>query len=109
MKYFPSSYHENLRSQFFFISPLFLWANTSKTQEFRPKIEYFQQHSKFWTSLILKKFIKYFPSSYHENLRSQFFLGFHHFFRGLTPLKLKNFNQKVNISINTQNFAHRSS
>src|ERR1044072_9407161 len=73
-KYFHSSYHENLRSRiFFWISPLFSWANTLKTQEFRPKIKHFHQHPKFCTSFILKKFNKCFPSSYHENLRSNFF------------------------------------
>src|ERR1044072_8302522 len=94
---------------FFGISPLFSWANTFKTQEFRQKIEYFQQHSKFCTSFIPKKFIEYFPSSYHENIRSQIFVGFRHFFSGLTPLKLKNFDQKLNISNNTQNFGDHSS
>src|ERR1044072_7490 len=94
---------------FFGISPLFSWANTFKTKEFRPKIECFQQHSNFLTSFILIKYIYFFTSSYHENFRSQIFLGFHHFFRGLTPLKLKNFDQKLNISNNTQNFAYRSS
>src|ERR1044072_5954233 len=33
------------------------------------------------------------------------FFGLCHSFRGLTPLKLKNFDQKLNISNNTQNFA----
>src|ERR1044072_3165171 len=84
-------------SIFFGISPLFSWANTFKTQVFRPKIEYFQQQSKFCTSFILIKYIYFFTSSYHENLRSQFFLGFRQFFRGLTLLKLKNFDQKLNI------------
>src|ERR1044072_2612585 len=88
------------------MSPLFSWAITFKTQEFRPKIEYFQQPSKFCTSFILIKYIYFITSSDHENLSSQFFLGFRHFFRGLTPLKLKNFDQKLNISNNTQNFAH---
>src|ERR1044072_5787072 len=96
-------------SIFYGISPLFSWANTFKTQEFRPKIDYFQQHSKFCTSFILIKYIYFFTSSDHEILRSQFFLEFRHFFRGLTPLKLKNFDQKLNISNKTQNFAHRSS
>src|ERR1044072_7763311 len=90
-------------------SPLFSWVNTFKTQEFGPKSKYFHQHPKFCTSFILIKYIYFFASSYHENLRSQFFLGFRHFFRGLTPLKLKNFDQKLNISNKTQNFAHRSS
>src|ERR1044072_7781196 len=40
---------------FLWISSLFSWANTFKTQEFRPKIDNFQQHSKFSTNLILKK------------------------------------------------------
>src|ERR1044072_2067278 len=35
-----------------------------------------------------------------------FILGFRHFFRGLTPLKLKNFDQILNISDNTQNFTN---
>src|ERR1044072_5676401 len=91
------------------MSPLFSWANTFKTQEFRPQSKYFHQYPKFCTSFILIKFNQYFPSSYHENLRSQIFLGFRHIFRGLTPLKLKNFDQKLNISNNSQNFAHRSS
>src|ERR1044072_3701857 len=38
----------------------------------------------------------------------QFFFGFRHFFRGLTPLKLKNFDQKLIISNNTQNLAQTS-
>src|ERR1044072_4623722 len=96
-------------SIFYGISPLFSWANTFQTQEFRPKIEYFHQHSKFCTSFILIKYIYFLTSSYHENLKSQFYLGFRHFFRGLTPLKLKNFDQKLNIFNKTQNFSHRSS
>src|ERR1044072_1038495 len=38
----------------------------------------------------------------------QFFSRFRHFFRELTPLKFKNFDQKLIISNNTQNFAKRS-
>ena len=37
-----------------------------------------------------------------------FFFGFRHSFRGPTPLKLKNFDQKLKISSNTQNFEHYS-
>src|ERR1044072_7667658 len=91
-------------SIFFGISPLFSRANTFKSQEFRPKIEYFQQHSKFCTSFILIKYI--FNSSLHHTVKIldlNFIWDFRHFFRWLTPLKLKNFDQKLNVSSNTQN------
>src|ERR1044072_7899755 len=38
-----------------------------------------------------------------------FFKRFHHFFRGLAPLKLKIFDPNLNISNNTQNSEHSSS
>src|ERR1044072_9338371 len=38
-----------------------------------------------------------------------FFFGFPHSYRGLTPLKLRNFGQKLIISKNTRIFAQRSS
>src|ERR1044072_8667590 len=60
-KYIPHHTMKIKYFNFFWISPLFSWANTFKTQEFRPKIEYFQQHSKFYTSFILIKFNKYIP------------------------------------------------
>src|ERR1044072_2670592 len=41
---------------YFWILSLFSWANTFKTQEFRPKVENFQQHSKLCTTLFLRKF-----------------------------------------------------
>src|ERR1044072_2678635 len=37
-----------------------------------------------------------------------FFLGFRHSFRGLTPLKFNNFDQKFKISNNNQNFTQQS-
>src|ERR1044072_937001 len=44
-----------------------------------------------------------------RKLNDVLFFGFHHSFRGLTHLKLKNFNQKLKISNNIQNFAQCSS
>src|ERR1044072_5857791 len=58
--------------------------------------------------------------SYRESINSRplhhtmkmkdflFFFGFLHYFRGLTPLKFKNFDKKLKISNNTQNIAQRS-
>src|ERR1044072_7892537 len=91
---------------FFWISSLLSWANTFKTQELRPKIENFLHHSKLCTTLILRKFIN---TSLHHAMKIKdfnFFL-FRHSFRGLTPLKLKNFDLKLKFSNNTQNFAQR--
>src|ERR1044072_4257295 len=53
-----TSLHQAIKMKFcfFWILSLFSWANTFKTQEFRPKIEIFQQHSKFCTTLFLRKF-----------------------------------------------------
>ena len=48
-------------------------------------------------------------SSYQKNLKFNFVFGFRHPFSWLTPLKLKNVNQKLKISNNTQTFAQRSS
>src|ERR1044072_3319079 len=51
-------------------------------------------------------------TSLHHTMKIKdfnFFFGFRQFCRGLTPLKLKNFVQNLNISNNTQNFAHSSS
>src|ERR1044072_1698815 len=50
--------------KFFWISSLIAWANTSKTQEFRPKIENFH-HSKIFKMFILRCCNYYLPSSYH--------------------------------------------
>src|ERR1044072_7095425 len=50
--------------------------------------------------------------SLHHTLKIKdfrYFLGFRHSFRGLTPLKFINFDQKFKISNNTQNFAQRPS
>src|ERR1044072_8204421 len=44
-----------------------------------------------------------------SNLKIPIFIGFRHLFRGLTPLKIKNFDQKLKISTNTNIFAHNSS
>src|ERR1044072_3128397 len=41
---------------FFWISSLISWANTFKTQEFRPKIENFHHHSNICTMFILRYF-----------------------------------------------------
>src|ERR1044072_3456546 len=41
---------------FLWILSLFSWVNTFQTQEFRPKIDNFQQHSKFCTTFILRKY-----------------------------------------------------
>src|ERR1044072_484660 len=49
---------------FFWISSLISWANTFKTQEFRPKIENFHHHFKIFTMIILRCFNYYLPSSY---------------------------------------------
>src|ERR1044072_3087910 len=43
------------------------------------------------------------------NSKILFFFGFRHSFRGLTPLKLKNFDQKLKISIITLKFSRCSS
>src|ERR1044072_4733776 len=50
-------------------------------------------------------------TSHHHTMKFKDFnfFGFRHFFRGLKPLKPKNFDKNLNISNNTQNFAHGSS
>src|ERR1044072_8264740 len=87
---------------FFWISSLFSWANTFKTQEFQPKIKNFQQHSNFSTTFILKMFKKYVPSTYHEN--KGFFFVFRNSFRWQTPLKFNNYDQKLKFSNNNKLF-----
>ena len=89
---------------FCWISSLFSWANTFQNQEFRPKLKisnntkYFAQHLS-WQCLINM-------SLHHATKNKDFnFFGFRHSFRGPTPLKLKNFDQKWKIRNNTQNFA----
>src|ERR1044072_6002553 len=50
-------------------------------------------------------------TSLHHTMKFKdfnFVLGFRHFFRGLTPLKPKNFDKNLNISNNTQKFSHSS-
>ena len=91
--YLSFSYHWNQKIIFFGISSLISWPNTFKIREFGPKIE-----SSTTT--------KIFHEDYTEkqqlltifiiplNLKILFFLGFHHLFRGLTPLKFENFDQK---------------
>src|ERR1044072_847674 len=79
---------------FFWISSLISWANSCKTQEFRPKIENFHHHSKIFTMFILRCFNYYLPSSYHCTRKFEIFLDFvTHFV--VTPLKPKNFDQKL--------------
>src|ERR1044072_9909110 len=54
---------------FFGISSLILWANTFKNREFRPKIENFHHHSKFFMMFILRNNNYYLSLSYHYNLK----------------------------------------
>ena len=93
----------------FWILSHFSWANTFKAQEFWSKIENIQQHSKFsqhsyWESLINR------PLHHIMKIKDFTFLFFYFvtFSWANTPLKLMNFDQKLKISNNTQNFAQRS-
>src|ERR1044072_9444061 len=87
---------------FFWILSFISWANTFKIREFRPKSENFHHHSNFFMNFILRK--KYLLPLFTIALKSKisFFLRFHHLFRGLTPLKIENFDQKLNTSTTTQ-------
>src|ERR1044072_1218789 len=53
-------------SIFFSTSSLISWANTFEIQEFRPKIEIFNKHSKFIPMSIVRMFSSNLPSSYNE-------------------------------------------
>ena len=73
------------------ISSLISWANTFKNKEFRPKIEKFNQHQKFaqftsWESLL--------KTSFHHTMKLENMIFFRHSFRGLSPLKIENFDEK---------------
>src|ERR1044072_7757767 len=50
----PSSYNEASKFKFFSTSSLISWANTFETQEFRPKIEIVQKHSKICRMSIMR-------------------------------------------------------
>src|ERR1044072_5593204 len=91
---------ENFR--FFCISSLIMWANTFKIQEFPPKIECFPQHSKICQKSSSVSLIS--TSIHHAMKLKDFFFAFRHLVRGLTPLKLKNFVQKLKISTTIQKF-----
>src|ERR1044072_3388408 len=76
--------------------------NTFEIQEFRPKIEIFHKHSKICPMSIMR-------SLHHTmKLENSIFFRLRHSFHGLTPLKFKNFNQKLKYSISTQKFAQKS-
>src|ERR1044072_6444462 len=94
--------------KFFWISSLFPLANTFKTQEFQPKIENFQKHQFFSTTFIVIILINI-PFLHAKKIKIFKFFGFRHSFRGLTPLKLMNFDQKLKISKNTNFFTTQSS
>src|ERR1044072_1090599 len=86
-------------SIFFSTSSLISWANTFEIQEFRPKIEIFHKHSKICHMSIMR-------SLHHTmKLENSIFFQLRHSFHGLTPLKLKNFDQKLKYSINTKKIA----
>src|ERR1044072_7647389 len=87
------------------ISSLISWANTFEIREFRPKMENFHQHLNFFHDVYTEK--KIMISSIHHTIKIEnfnFFLGFHHLFRGPTPLKFENFDQKLKTSTITQIF-----
>src|ERR1044072_9289249 len=90
---------------FFRISSLISWANTFKIQEFRWIIENFHHHSTFFMMYILRKKLTLplfiIPLKYEIFI----FLGFRHLSRGLTPLKFKNFDQKLKTSTTSQVFS----
>src|ERR1044072_431652 len=85
----PSSYNETCKFQFFSPSSLITWTNTFETQEFRPKIEIVHKHSKNFPMCIVR--------SLHHTMKLENSICFpiRHSFHGLTPLKLKNFDQKL--------------
>src|ERR1044072_210252 len=90
---------------FFGISSLISWANTFKIREFRWKIENFHHHSTFFMMFILRKKLTLplfiIPLKYEIFV----FLGFRHLSRGLTPLKLDNFDKKLKTFTTTQIFS----
>src|ERR1044072_2285727 len=86
----------------FWISSLSLWANTFIIQEFPPKIESFPRHSKICQKSSKESLIS--TSIHHAMKLKDFVFGFRHLVRGLTPLKLKNFIQRLKISTTIQKF-----
>src|ERR1044072_5413427 len=94
---------------FFWISSFLSWVNTFKTTEFCPKIENFQKHSYFCTTVIQRKFKLYVSSSCLENTGFQFFFWIFSLFSWANTVKLKNLHPKLKISNNTQIFAQLSS
>src|ERR1044072_3486995 len=93
---------------FFFISSLISWANTFETKNFDQKFKFFIITQIFAQRSSLDILIN---TSLHNivELENLIFFLFRHSFRGLTPLKLKNFDKKLNIFIITQIFAQYSS
>src|ERR1044072_7182739 len=88
----------------FGISSFISWAKTFKNREFRQKIENFHHHFKFFMMFILRN-NNYYLSCHSIEIKILNFWGFRHLFRGLTPSKIENFEQKLKTSTTTPNFS----
>src|ERR1044072_8343204 len=91
--------------KFFLISSLFFRGLTPlKLKNFDQKLKISNNTQNFTQIYSLESLIN---TSLHHSMKITYFNFFwisSLFFRGLTPLKLKNFDQKLKISNNTQNF-----